>query len=106
MAGKGRTGSLVASYLLFSGAFTSYDKAIRYYKGKRMVGVTHPGQRRYVKYAEDIIKAGPTNFNFEPKPRRLVAMYFHGIPNYSNNSCRPQIDIYNVRDNKKVGSRC
>lgn len=35
LAGKGRTGSLIACYLLYCKAFNHYEKAIRYYKEKR-----------------------------------------------------------------------
>lgn len=68
----------------------------------RMVGVTHPGQKRYVQYFEQILRSGPTNFEFEPRCRRLISIIFYGIPNYNNGSCRPQVDIFNVRDNRKV----
>ena len=66
------------------------------------MGVTHPGQRRYVEYFQDILRAGPEHFEFNPKSRKLLAIIFYGIPNFNNGSCRPQVDIYNVRNNEKV----
>lgn len=67
---------------------------------QRKVGVTHPGQIRYIYYMQDILKNGPTMYM--PKMKRLLGIRFHGIPNFNAGSCRPQIDIYNVRDNVKV----
>lgn len=102
MSGKGRAGSLVVSYLLFTNSFQDHHRAILYYKEKRGVGVTHPGQRRYLEYLEIILKNGPGMFR--PLMKKLLCVAFHGIPNISNNSCRPCIDIYNVRDDLKIFS--
>ncbi len=110
MAGKGRTGSLISAYLLLCNAFKNFEAAIRYYKEKRYaslsryVGVTHPGQRRYVEYFQEILRAGPLGYQFEPKPRRLVSMVFYGVPNFNNGSCKPVVEIYNVRNNEKVAA--
>lgn len=67
-----------------------------------MVGVTHPGQRRYVEYFEDVLKGGSKGFEFEPKCKKLLAIIFYGLPNFASGTCRPMVDIYNVRDDKKV----
>ncbi|XP_051117670.1 phosphatidylinositol 3,4,5-trisphosphate 3-phosphatase and protein-tyrosine-phosphatase PTEN1 [Andrographis paniculata] len=51
MAGKGRTGLMVCSYLVYSGM--SAEKALQVYAEKRTTnneGVSIPSQRRYVKY--------------------------------------------------------
>ena len=69
-----------------------------------MVGVTHPGQVRYINYFETILRGGSKNFEFQPRCRKLISIVFHGIPNFNSNSCRPQVDIYNVRDDKKISS--
>ena len=45
MAGKGRTGTLIACYLLYCGRFDDPLKALLYYKRKRFTrggGVTQP----------------------------------------------------------------
>jgi phosphatidylinositol-3,4,5-trisphosphate 3-phosphatase/dual-specificity protein phosphatase PTEN len=50
-AGKGRTGTAIAAYLIYSGLFSTADKALRYFACKRSItmwGVTNPSQVRYV----------------------------------------------------------
>jgi len=58
-AGKGRTGTSISCFLMFSGlAETSVD-AITYYGWKRFChgrGVTQPSQVRYIHYFEGIFK--------------------------------------------------
>lgn len=78
-AGKGRTGVMICSYLIFSGLCTTAEQAFEYYAIIRTYnckGVTIPSQKRYVKYFETFLS---TNFC---KP------YVHMIPQiikyYSN----------------------
>jgi hypothetical protein len=57
-AGKGRTGTISACYLLYCGLFSSANIALNYFAQKRsnnMFGVSSPAQRRYVNYSADII---------------------------------------------------
>ncbi|XP_009784409.1 phosphatidylinositol 3,4,5-trisphosphate 3-phosphatase and protein-tyrosine-phosphatase PTEN1 [Nicotiana sylvestris] len=56
MAGKGRTGLMVCSYLVYTGM--SAEEALRLYAEKRTTnneGVSIPSQRRYVRYWEHIL---------------------------------------------------
>ncbi|XP_010317527.1 phosphatidylinositol 3,4,5-trisphosphate 3-phosphatase and protein-tyrosine-phosphatase PTEN1 [Solanum lycopersicum] len=56
MAGKGRTGLMVCSYLVYTGM--SAEDALRVYAEKRTTnneGVSIPSQRRYVKYWENAL---------------------------------------------------
>lgn len=57
-AGKGRTGFLIACYLLFNGTCQTAEDALDVFAVKRTKdgkGVTIPSQKRYVKYFEEIL---------------------------------------------------
>lgn len=59
-AGKGRTGVMICSYLVFSGLCRSTHEAIAYYGRMRTIngrGVTIPSQVRYVKYFETFLNS-------------------------------------------------
>ena len=52
-AGKGRTGMMICSLLVFLGMFDSHDEAIHHYNNKRsknMKALTINSQKRYVKF--------------------------------------------------------
>ncbi|KAI5665695.1 hypothetical protein M9H77_15548 [Catharanthus roseus] len=71
MAGKGRTGLMVSSYLVYTGMCS--EKALQVYAEKRTTnneGVSIPSQRRYVGYWEKLLsfpKGGIPNVTL-PKP--------------------------------------
>ena len=59
-AGKGRTGVMICSYLIFSGLCKSSEKAFRYYariRTKNNTGITIPSQKRYIRYFETFLEA-------------------------------------------------
>lgn len=51
---------------------------------------------------EEILKHGPERF--KPRMKQLRSIQFYGTPNISNGTCKPQVDITNVRDMKKLKS--
>ena len=59
-AGKGRTGVMICSYLIFSNLCETSEKAFRYYariRTKNYTGVTIPSQKRYIQYFETFLQA-------------------------------------------------
>jgi protein-tyrosine phosphatase len=65
-AGKGRTGVILCSYMLYSGQFNKADEAMDYFLQQRGAGVENPSQRRYCHYFERLLRG-----DFHP-PRSLV----------------------------------
>jgi phosphatidylinositol-3,4,5-trisphosphate 3-phosphatase/dual-specificity protein phosphatase PTEN len=52
-AGKGRTGTIISCFLMFSGIAANNSEGIKYYGWKRFnhgKGVTQPSQLRYIQY--------------------------------------------------------
>ena len=69
-AGKGRTGVMICSYLVFPGLCKNSEQAFRYYgrmRTKNNTGVTIASQRRYIRYFETFLKA-----NFYPPYYKLI----------------------------------
>lgn len=94
-AGKGRTGTLICCYLLFSGRFNNPDDAFDYYSLKRFFkgnGVTHASQKRYVKYFFDIITKQHT-FHF-PIVRQIVKIEINRPPYNNIKSINPSYKIF------------
>ena len=86
-AGKGRTGVMICSYLVFSGLCSSSEKAFRYYarvRTKNNTGVTIASQKRYIKYFETFLES---NFyrpyiNLIPK---IIKSHFSFLIDNDNN---------------------
>ena len=81
-AGKGRTGVMICSYLVFSHLCETSEKAFRYYariRTKNNTGVTIPSQKRYIRYFETFLQA-----NFVPPyiyliPKIIKSHFSHNI---------------------------
>ena len=96
-AGKGRTGTSIAWFLIYSGLLTTAEDAIKYYGRKRFEhgkGVTQPSQMRYVKYFELIYKRKVCS----PVARVLKSIYFIGVPWLSGNQGKMYFEIYEASD--------
>ena len=92
-AGKGRTGTLICCYMLFSGRLSGPEEALTYYRQKRFSkggGVTQPSQVRYVHYFADILKEKVKY----PLVRQLDKIQLRTAPHMNGNSCKPFIEIY------------
>ena len=81
-AGKGRTGVMICSYLVFSHLCETSEKAFRYYariRTKNNTGVTIPSQKRYIRYFETFLQA-----NFVPPyifliPKIIKSHFSHSM---------------------------
>jgi protein-tyrosine phosphatase len=91
-AGKGRTGTVIASYLLYCQMFREYGEALNWFAEKRGAGVEMPSQIRYVKYMEDILERN----SFPRRARyKLTRIMINGIPNIDGSgSFRPLVELY------------
>jgi protein-tyrosine phosphatase len=52
--GKGRTGTTIIAFLMFTGFFEKFDEALTFYNKRRFIsltyGVSQPCQKRYLGY--------------------------------------------------------
>jgi len=96
-AGKGRTGTLICCFLLFSGRFTSPDDAMKYYRLRRFSeggGVTHPSQKRYIHYFHQVLIGNIKSPVLKVLQRVTLTTFPHFSLSGRGSSCRPFIDIY------------
>jgi protein-tyrosine phosphatase len=78
--GKGRTGTVVACYLLYCGLFDDAEQALGYFAAKRSakkLGVTQPSQRRYVQYFAEVLRKRLLPL---PKPMTVVRVLLTSVP--------------------------
>lgn len=100
-AGKGRTGTCIASYFLYSKMMSTAEEAIRYYGEKRFehgIGITQPCQLRYVKYFEDILG----DKVMSPNLKILKGLKMYTIPNIKRGSCKPYVEIVQISTMKLI----
>ena len=92
-AGKGRTGLIIASYLLYSGACKSADEALRLFGDVRTSdgkGVTIPSQIRYVRYFEQALPRG----DLPALSYRLTSLKLLSVPNFDpGGGCDPYLQV-------------
>ncbi|XP_032518887.2 phosphatidylinositol 3,4,5-trisphosphate 3-phosphatase and dual-specificity protein phosphatase PTEN isoform X2 [Danaus plexippus] len=92
-AGKGRTGTMVCCYLLYSGQKTTADEALKYYGNKRThdeKGVTIPSQRRYVEYYAALVRGG-LSYRATRVHVREILMY--PPPAFNGSQCTLQLTV-------------
>lgn len=88
-AGKGRTGMMVACYLVFCGDCSTAKEALDYFARQRttdMVGCRNPSQRRFVEYYAHFVsqyfKLGRPFSFFPGKPIIVTKVRIHTTPNF------------------------
>jgi len=107
LAGRGRTGTVIACYMTYSGMFESGTEALDYFATKRSTrerGVAQPSQRRYVQYVSELVSMfGQDTVNLKSLisdyfrkrgKQRLKSITMYTVPKYSDNGCCPVIEIY------------
>ena len=93
-AGKGRTGTSIACFLMFWGLSRNSTDAINYYGWKRFStgkGVSQPCQLRYIHYFEAALKREV----LWSVPKILECIIIRTIPKINQNGCKPYVDIWN-----------
>mmetsp|Transcript_35767 Transcript_35767/g.89747 ORF Transcript_35767/g.89747 Transcript_35767/m.89747 type:complete len:867 (-) Transcript_35767:163-2763(-) len=89
VGGKGRTGTVIACYLIYCGMFSEPEAALNFFATRRSSiekGVTQPSQRRYVKYFAYALKTG-----MRPVPKRILIhkIIINSVPVVDGVGCRP-----------------
>jgi phosphatidylinositol-3,4,5-trisphosphate 3-phosphatase/dual-specificity protein phosphatase PTEN len=91
-AGKGRTGTSISCFLMYSGLSDNFIHAITYYGWKRFKtgrGVSQPSQQRYVQYFEMAFKRQIQS----PSLKRLNKVIINTIPSSTGKEVKPCIEI-------------
>ena len=101
-AGKGRVGTVICCYLLYSGRFKNPDEAFTYYSIKRFYkgeGVTQPSQRRYVEYFHSLLTKNKRFFPYRIKINSILIKNFDKA-NRVGQYISPYCDFYNNNSDK------
>jgi len=92
-SGKERSGTVVASYLLYSGAFRNASEALDYFATKRSadaIGVSTPSMMRYVEYASLIRQP-----SIQPLRMYLRKIVMQPVPQFTDGVC-PIVEVYDA----------
>eukprot|EP01133_Synstelium_polycarpum_P002535 gene2535-2904_t len=97
-AGKGRTGTMIACYLLYSRACQTGSESIRMFGNKRThngKGITIPSQLRYVRYFEALVQYGrPIQRAPSTITKVLSAIRMNPLPNFNlGGGCEPFLSL-------------
>lgn len=105
-AGKGRTGTIIACYLLHTGQCKTAEEALDKYgaaRTKNKKGVTIPSQRRYIKYYEECLKTG---FPVKDAIIKLKKMIIYTTPKFDvDGGCDPYLIVENMEGHTIFDSR-
>ncbi|CAI2382612.1 unnamed protein product [Moneuplotes crassus] len=95
-AGKGRTGTSISCFLIYSGLSATAEDAMTYYGRKRFStgkGVTQPSQKRYIKYFEQIYKAKVKS----PEKKLMKSLSFKGVPFLNGDNAKIYFEIVDTK---------
>eukprot|EP00039_Didymoeca_costata_P019082 m.336157 g.336157 ORF g.336157 m.336157 type:complete len:641 (-) comp17773_c0_seq1:1032-2954(-) len=95
--GKGRTGVVIAAYMLHARLFDDTELAMEHFAMKRFkstdrskTGITQESQRRYVRYFKDVVEG-----KMEVRDRKLFleSIEMSHVPDFEKGQCRPVIKL-------------
>jgi len=101
MAGRGRTGTVIASYLLYIKMFMTAQDSLAFFASRRSStgeGVGVPSQIRYVEYFQYIVSVSGTSIPMVPPAKKLTlkSIIMRPIPSFDyNGDFTPSVIIEN-----------
>lgn len=101
-AGKGRTGTMVCCYLLYSGQKATADEALKFYGTKRThdeKGVTIPSQRRYVEYYASLIRS---DLQYTATKVHIRELVMSPPPMFNGGQCSPELTVSQAKPSFKT----
>ncbi|CAD8174685.1 unnamed protein product [Paramecium pentaurelia] len=107
LAGKGRTGTIICCYLLYTGKFKSVKDVLYYYGKKRFekegLGVNQPCQVKYVEYFYKLLTM---DYVIYPTVITLKRIIFQGkAPAFRmRGGCKPYMQVIQVKNDKELYS--
>ncbi|KAL0484392.1 phosphatidylinositol-3,4,5-trisphosphate 3-phosphatase [Acrasis kona] len=100
LAGRGRTGTVIACYMTYNGLFDNGSEALDFFALKRSSsdrGVQQPSQRRYVQYFSEILHGRiPSD-----KALLLKTITMYTIPDFNSGGCTPVFEFYTAPTQKE-----
>jgi hypothetical protein len=96
-AGKGRTGTSIACFLIYCGLTDNFIHAITYYGHKRFStgrGVSQPSQQRYVQYFQLALQRKIQS----PSLKIIKSIKIFTIPTNTGTDVRPCVEICDGKD--------
>lgn len=109
-AGRGRTGTAISSYLLYSKLFTIPKDAIDFFNARRSStgrGVENPSQVRSVEYLHNwMLEAVPNALVFKPPILLLRRIIMFPVPKLGlRKGCEPHAEVWqNAQVSEELGS--
>lgn len=95
LAGRGRTGTVIACYLLYTGVCSTPEEALRFFADRRSrtgEGVAVPSQLRYVDYFYQVLRQGAIPHEQRLVLKRLELQPVPGI-GLTDGTCAPFVEV-------------
>ena len=96
-SGKGRTGTVICTILLYMGFFDNVDDCLRFFSHQRGVAVSQPCQLRYLYYFDAFYRKKIKS----PSVKRLRGIQFVKVPTIYAGGCWPYFTVYDCKGVEK-----